>query len=708
MKAIHYTLLAALALAANASADIITQWNFNSDPPDNPQNTSTGRDVPIVGTGTISVIGTATQIYTAGATTSGGASTDPATSDNSAYHTRGYPLPGEGNKTSGVQVNVSTVGYESIVVTWDQQNSGTASRYLRFQYSLDGSSFVDYAVLNMSVAAAFVNGRTVDLNPIQGANNNPNFAFRLVAEFENTAVASGAANYAATGGGTYGTNGTMRFDMLTISGSLPDGNTFPTITPIADQTILENSSTDVLPFQVGDAETPADQLIVTGTSSNPALIPDAGIVIDGGGANRTVSVGPNYDSTGIATITLYVIDGGGKSNSTSFRVTVVPGNTPPTVSLFTNYHTVASTAFAPIDFTISDAQSAASSLTVLAASSNQELVPDANLSVTGNGDTHSLNIAPAPGKSGTAAITVTVSDPEGLTANRTFNAMVVPSSNVVLTEPYAYADGALTTNSGGLWVTRAGDPNETQVAGGVVHVTSAAEPSGEDVVARLIGGPYAVGSGTVLYASFDVTFSALPGVAPDIFAHFSGTNANDLLGRVLASTTNAPAGFFRLGVANTISSAADVTNYPLDLSLYTPYQVVIAYDVTVGSSKLWVNPASGGGPVDAIDPREPMPINSYGLRQSSRIGTMTMDNLLVGFSFENVTPNLTRVRIRRVVDSMEVYWPSDSGYFLESTLNLANPDWQPVTEPARSENGWDIVTISNPTDNQFFRLKKNQ
>jgi hypothetical protein len=58
-------------------------------------------------------------------------------------------------------------------------------------------------------------------------SNNPNFAFRLVTEFESTAA--GTANQTYVGaGGTYGTAGTVRFDMVTVSGAV-----IPTATPPA-------------------------------------------------------------------------------------------------------------------------------------------------------------------------------------------------------------------------------------------------------------------------------------------------------------------------------------------------------------------------------------------------------------------------------------------------------------------------------------------
>ena len=709
MKTTCLSLIAALAFATGAGADTIAQWNFNSVPPDGTSNT--GTNATSAGTGTIAVIGGVIQNANASQEYSSAAgSSDPATTDDSAYHTRNYAAQGEGNKTSGIEVHVSTVGYESIVVSWDHRSSPAASKFMRFQYSIDGSTFVDYSVMRMDAADTFVNGRTVNLTPIVGANQNPNFAFRLVSEFENTATGSGNAGYVATGAVTYSQNGTMRFDMLTISGSLPDGNAFPTITSIPNQTSRVDTVIESLPFQVGDAETPATDLIVNAISSHQAVVSDAGMVIEGTDANRTITIQPNFDAVGITTITLWVIDGGSKSNSSSFVLTVLPNNTAPSLPSVTNVHTVVNTPFAPIDLAVSDLEDNVTDIST--SSSDETVIPNANILIIGAGANRTLNITPSADQHGNAVVTVTATDAGGLTATRTFSAMVVRSSEIVLSEAFNYADGPLVANSARLWTTRAGTPNQMGLVFGDVLMMGSQD---EDVTARLIGGPYDTSGSTVLYGSFNLTCIGLPRNTPqgnpDIFAHLSGVVAGDLRGRVLISTNNVTPGFFRLGVANggVISSLANVAHYPVDLSLDTLYQVVVGYDVAAGSSRLWVNPASGGAPVSAIDTPGPIAINAFGLRQSGGIGDMRIDSVLVGLSFEAVTPNLTRVRVRRNGDVVEVYWPSDGvwdGFILQSTPSLANPDWQPVQEASSTDGVWDTVTITEPIGERYFRLVK--
>lgn len=107
-------------------------------------------------------------------------------------------------------------------------------------------------------------------------------------------------------------------------------NNLPTITSIANQTVNEDTATGPLAFTVGDAETAVSALVVTATSSNQALIPDANITLGGSDANRTVSVLPAANQNGgPATITVSVFDGT-QTVQTTFDVAVTPRNDSPT------------------------------------------------------------------------------------------------------------------------------------------------------------------------------------------------------------------------------------------------------------------------------------------------------------------------------------------------------------------------------------------
>ena len=116
-----------------------------------------------------------------------------------------------------------------------------------------------------------------------------------------------------------GREGNCQLGTITIT---PYGaNTPPTISSLPAQTIAAGSSTGPLPFTVSDTQTTAGNLTVSGSSSNPTLVPNANIVLGGSGSSRTVNVTPASGQTGTATITLSVSDGS-LSSSTSFTLTV--------------------------------------------------------------------------------------------------------------------------------------------------------------------------------------------------------------------------------------------------------------------------------------------------------------------------------------------------------------------------------------------------
>jgi autotransporter-associated beta strand protein len=96
----------------------------------------------------------------------------------------------------------------------------------------------------------------------------------------------------------------------------------PTISPIADQITSVGTALPPIAFTVGDDATPASNLTVTATSSNPALLPIAGIVLTGTGANRWVTLQPSVNQTGNAIVTVTVSDGL-LSASETFLLTVV-------------------------------------------------------------------------------------------------------------------------------------------------------------------------------------------------------------------------------------------------------------------------------------------------------------------------------------------------------------------------------------------------
>ena len=150
-------------------------------------------------------------------------------SPNRGYQTTNYPAQGTGNLTAGIVFNTPTTGYMNVTVQFDVRWSNTASKYLRFQYTYDGTNWLNGAQLVApggdtwwsSQNITNPNGNTryyVSFFGDTQADNNPNFAFRILAEF-----APGDNNYYGARDGNaagYRPAGTVRYDLVEVRGEV--------------------------------------------------------------------------------------------------------------------------------------------------------------------------------------------------------------------------------------------------------------------------------------------------------------------------------------------------------------------------------------------------------------------------------------------------------------------------------------------------------
>ena len=190
-------------------------------------------------------------------------------------------------------------------------------------------------------------------------------------------------------------------------------NTPPTFSFIADQSAYSNTSIGPLAFSVSDTQTPITQLNVVASSSNTTLVPFSGIVMNGSGKDRTVTVIPAAGQTGTATITLSAMDGLKARGSVSFVVTFVSGLNDPTLNdllpgpsvVFSDpgQHAVALAG-------ITDGDGGLQPLKVTATTSNANLIEDLFVAYTPNLPTGTAYFRTVPNVAGTATITVTVED----------------------------------------------------------------------------------------------------------------------------------------------------------------------------------------------------------------------------------------------------------------------------------------------------------
>ncbi|MFN5312352.1 MAG: choice-of-anchor I family protein [Flavobacteriales bacterium] len=243
------------SLKAISQANFMALWNYNS---------ITGSPVnPIAdqGVGTSSVVGS----FVVAAAATG---MDPLINNGCGSQNGTNPgawaftaTPGLTNESSGVQYNVSTLGFQNVLLTWDMRFSNTAANTVRLQYTIDGSTWTNFTMTSTNTIfcnGVLDNGRfqnngvgdqyrriSVSFTGITGVANNANFAVRILAahyqstgEFRQTSTPTNIA-----------TAGTWRFDNVSFQGrtdvSIPSASNFFAVN--------ENAGVVNIPIQVTNA-----------------------------------------------------------------------------------------------------------------------------------------------------------------------------------------------------------------------------------------------------------------------------------------------------------------------------------------------------------------------------------------------------------------------------------------------------------------------
>ena len=210
--------------------------------------------------------------------------------------------------------------------------------------------------------------------------------------------------------------------------------------------------------------------------------------------------------------------------------------------------------------------------------------------------------------------------------------VVNSQANILLSDSFSYANGAVSNVSGGKWVRHSGAKDDSVVSNGQLAVD---QTKTDDVNSFLLGSPYTNGA---LYAAFKVTFTALPGTGSSYyFAHFKDAGLGTTFRTKIFSTNSASK--VRLGLANAANAVSVFSTTDLDLN--TQYKIVVRYSPATQQSALGINPTSEGDlAFVASDSTTFAGISTFAFRQTTSEGVMLIDDLIVATTYAEAAGEL--------------------------------------------------------------------
>jgi hypothetical protein len=222
----------------------------------------------------------------------------------------------------------------------------------------------------------------------------------------------------------------------------------------------------------------------------------------------------------------------------------------------------------------------------------------------------------------------------------------------LLSEGFNYANGNLVPNGG--WANYSGAATDIQVVAG-----------------RAVGSGPNANDDHVLFApqptagnTFACFIARIPPPAsggqpkPIYFAELKDGGTSNLVARVYVLPLSAGGWTFGISYSST-SATQGVTPWTVPLSYDTDYTLVISYEPSISTSRLWVNPITQASPsVSNVGTSAAISVSGFGLRQSATASTLpavpayvgtadwdfSVDNLGVGTTFDDAcarpTPTL--------------------------------------------------------------------
>ena len=204
--------------------------------------------------------------------------------------------------------------------------------------------------------------------------------------------------------------------ILTVFWSLLVGLPFagfaaaPTIESVPSLTLDEDRPLLDVPIRIADADSPPESLTLLASSSNDRVLPASGLILQGTGAERRLSIHPASNSNGVAHVTLRVLDPSGLASTQIVPVTVLAVPDAPTIAPIPSQSAPPGTVRFPVGVIVHDPDTAPAEVKIRAWSSRPEVVPDSGLNITGIRTNRTLYITVPALSSGSTAIILEAND----------------------------------------------------------------------------------------------------------------------------------------------------------------------------------------------------------------------------------------------------------------------------------------------------------
>jgi hypothetical protein len=257
--------------------------------------------------------------------------------------------------------------------------------------------------------------------------------------------------FAATSYDLSGLEGLFSPEMSYTIPSAPPDNQPPTLDPIGDLRINENTAAQSINL-TGISSGATDEvqtLSITATSSDLNLIPNPAVSYASPNSTGILTFTPAPKAFGSTTIFVTVNDGGVSNNTIvrSFTVTINQVMAPPTLDPIANVVIKQYSGAQTINLTgISSGANAGQTLSITAVSSDLTIIPSPTVSYSSPSPTATLMFTPTPNAYGVATITVTLDNglPTNNTTVRSFTITVDQVSSPPMLQITASAPGTLT------------------------------------------------------------------------------------------------------------------------------------------------------------------------------------------------------------------------------------------------------------------------